>query len=211
MNKTKIEWTDYTFNPITGCLRGCLWCYAERLYKRFGRSFMPQFHPKRLNEPLKISTPLLIFLCSVADFFASWTEEIWRQEVYKIIEKCPQHIFQVLTQDPQNIIRADLPSNLWVGTTVRNQKETKRISDLRNAQSSVKFVSFEPILEEINADLKKIQWIIIGAMTGPLRNKYKPEKRWIEKLIKQAEAEDIPVFIKNNINWKEKIQEFPKY
>ena len=212
MNITKIEWTDLTWNPISGCIRGCKWCYAEKIYHRFGRSFDPKLHTERLEQPLKIKKSSKIFTCSVADFYASWTKIGWRKRVYDIIDQCPQHVFQILTQDPQNINRKlNIPSNVWTGTTVRTQKETSRIDLLRDAKSTIRFVSFEPFLGEIETDLTDIQWVIIGAMTGPLRRKHKPEKEWIRKLIKKAKESDIPAFIKDNVEWEKKIQEYPKY
>jgi len=210
MNNTKIEWCDYSWNPITGCLRKCIWCYAERLYHRFHRSFKPEFHPERLNEPLKIRKPAKIFTCSVADFFAVWTREEWRQEVYQIMNRCPQHVFLVLTQDPQNIPdNPDLPKNIWVGTTVRDQSEIVRVDIVKKKDIPTKFVSFEPLLGNIEADLSGIQWVIIGAMTGVLRNKYKVKEEWVDHLVHQAREKNVPVFIKDNLSWKESIKEFP--
>ena len=211
MNTTKIEWTDFTWNPISGCLRNCPWCYAKKIYHRFGRSFEPAFHPEKLLEPLKMKKDAKIFTCSVADFFALWTLEKWRQAVYGIMKECPQHIFQVLTQDPQNINKSDaIPENVWVGTTVRNQDEVRRIEILKQARAKTKFVSFEPLTSEIKAELSGIDWVIIGAMTGPMRNRYKPEKEWVDRLINIAQAFSIPIFLKDNLKWNNEIKEFPK-
>jgi len=211
MNKAKIEWTDYTWNPISGCLRNCPWCYAVRIYHRFGRSFRPTFHSEKLLEPLKIKKSAKIFTCSVADFFASWTLEEWRQAVYEIMRKCPQHIFQILTQDPQNLNKSDsIPGNAWIGTTVRNQQEVRRIEILKEAMVNTKFVSFEPLMGEIKAELDGIDWVIIGAMTGPLRNRYKLKKEWVDRLISMTKANSIPIFLKDNLNWKTDKKEFPR-
>jgi len=119
MNNTKIEWTDRSWNPYTGCLRNCEWCYAKQIYHRFGRSFEPHFHPEKLDEPIKLKKASKIFTCSVADFFANWTKAEWIRAILRVMGQCPQHIFQVLTQDPQNIDGIyDLPLNLWVGMTL---------------------------------------------------------------------------------------------
>lgn len=211
MNNTKIEWTDFTWNPYTGCLRNCEWCYAKRIYHRFGRSFEPQFHPEKLGEPISLKKASKIFTCSVADFFANWTKPEWIRAILRVIKQCPHHIFQVLTQDPQNIDSIyNLPLNLWVGTTIRNQKETTRIDFLRNSNAKVKFISFEPLMGAVDTDLMGIDWVIVGAMTGHLRRKYEPHREWITKLIDQTREMNIPIFIKDNIHWDEEIKEFPK-
>ena len=163
-----------------------------------------------MNEPLKIRKPVKIFTCSVADYFAVWTREEWRQEIYKIMNRCPQHVFLVLTQDPQNIADIpDLPKNIWVGTTVRDQSEIERIEVLKKKTISIRFVSLEPLLGNIETDLSGIQWVIIGAMTGVLGNKYKVKEEWVEHLVHQAREKNVSVFIKDNLNWKESIKEFP--
>lgn len=212
MNNTKIEWTDFTWNPISGCLRNCPWCYAKKIYHRFGRSFEPTFYHEKLKEPLRIKKPKKIFACSVADVFAIWTKESWRQAVFKIMRECPQHIFQILTQDPQNINKSGpLPENAWIGTTVRNPREVGRIEILKQARARTKFVSFEPLMSEIKAELCGIEWVIIGAMTGPMRNRYKPEKEWVDQLITNAKTHSIPIFLKDNLSWKPEQKKFPRH
>lgn len=212
MNKTKIEWTDYTWNPITGCLHGCWYCYAKKLFTRFGRSFEPIFHPERLNEPLELKIPSKIFCCSVSDLFAPWTNPEWREQVLKIIEKSQSlglgHIFQLLTKQPQFIdFNYKFPDNVWVGVTVTNKTEVVNIDLLKRVNAKVKFVSFEPLLDWISPNLNGIDWIIIGKLTGSKKVKLDP--LWVRHLIKAARNKGIPIFVKNNVGWKEKIQEFP--
>jgi protein gp37 len=208
MNRTKIEWTDYTWNPITGCLHNCWYCYAKKMFTRFHRSFEPTFHPERLNELEKLKKPSKIFVCSVADLFAEWTKSEWVLQVLMEMKKYPQHIYQLLTKQPQNIAKEiNFGDNVWIGTTVTKQTECVNIEEILQVQSGVRFVSFEPLLEEINCDLEGLDWIIVGKLTGS--KKIPLQKEWVEKLIKQARELKTPIFIKNNVNWVEKIQEFP--
>jgi protein gp37 len=214
MFKTKIEWTDYSWNPITGCLWDCWYCYAKKLFTRFHRSFKPQFHPERLDEPSKLKKPAKIFCCSVSDLFAYWTKEDWRHAVLERIKKYstekPFLTFQLLTKQPHNIDRNyKFPENTWVGATITEQDEIWKIEDLKKINAKIKFVSFEPLLGEIQTDLKGIDWIIIGKLTGS--KKIPLKKEWVENLIRQAKKSEIPIFVKNNVKWGKKIQEFPQW
>lgn len=214
MNRTKIEWTDYSWNPITGCLHGCWYCYARKLATRFPKvfpnGFEPTFHPERLKEPWELKKPSKIFVCSVADLFAPWTPFMWRVQVLEAIEKCPiRHTFQLLTKNPELIYDYEFPENVWVGATVTNYWEREKIDDLREVNAKIKFVSFEPLLSNFpDLDLHDIQWVIIGKLTGS--RKVKLEKWWVEDLIQKARSQNIPIFVKNNVGWPVKIQEFPK-
>jgi len=210
MNKTKIEWTDYSWNPITGCLHNCWYCYAKKLFTRFHRSFEPEFHPERLKELEKLKKPSKIFVCSVADIFAEWTNQEWTRQVLNEINKYPQHEYQLLTKQPQDIKITYNLKNCWVGVTINHQEELWKLNSLKILDCKFKFISFEPLLEYIfitNEVLKDIDWIIIGKLTGS--KKVQLQKEWVEQIIKQARKNDVPIFIKNNVNWKRKIQEFP--
>ena len=137
--KDTIGWCDYTFNPITGCLGGCPYCYARAIYKRFKKSFKPEFHPDRLNEPMKLKIPSRIFVCSVSDFWGKGVKPIWREEVYNIIKACPQHTFFILTKQPQNIDNYDrIPGNVWVGVSVSDSSDDWRIEKLRQNKRLLK-------------------------------------------------------------------------
>jgi len=212
MFKTKIEWTNYSWNPITGCLHNCWYCYAKKLFIRFHRSFEPIFHPERLKEPWKLKKPSKIFVCSVADLFASWTPREWTAQVFDSMLWCPtKHTFQMLTKNPERInlgeIRPKYPSNLWFGATVSTQEECWRIDALRQVDGN-RFVSFEPLLGEIEPDLHNIDWVIIGKLTGSKKVKLKPE--WLTSILDEAHREQIPIFEKNNLGLDLPIQEFPK-
>lgn len=211
MNKTKIEWTDFTWNPITGCDYGCWYCYAHKMFTRFHRSFKPMFHPERLNELSKLKKPSKIFCCSVSDIFADWTKPEWRNSVLNEISKYPQHTFQLLTKQPQNIHIKPL-DNVWVGTTITNNAEMSNLRYLVDNYAGFKFLSFEPLLAPITFHtihpLEQIDWIIVGKLTGS--KKVPLDTDAVEYIIKEARARNIPLFLKNNLNWSKKIQEFPK-
>ena len=218
MNKTKIEWTDYSWNPIVGCKHGCWYCYAKKLTQRFKKNFPngfePTFHPERLKEPLELKKSSKIFVCSIADLFAPWTPNEWKVEVLKSIEMCPiKHTFQLLTKNPEDISDDHaFPDNIWLGVTVSTQEETWRIEELKKKLCNTLFVSFEPLLGKIKPDLNGIQWVIIGKLTGSKRVKLQDE--WVDTIFKEARHLGIPVFMKNNLisdyhglYW---MQEFPE-
>jgi len=213
MNKTKIEWTDYSWNPIVGCKHGCWYCYARRLAKRFPKNFPngfePTFYPERLDQPTKVKKPSKIFVCSISDLFAPWTRKKWREAVLKAIKECPvKHTFQLLTKNPEWIGNYKFPDNAWVGTTATQLSERHNIKEIKNINARVKFVSFEPLLGSFrNLDLNGIDWVIIGKLTGSKKIKLDPF--WVSYLIMEARQHDIPLFLKDNLNWHEKIQEFP--
>lgn len=212
MNRTKIDWTDYTWNPITGCKHGCWYCYAYKMFERFHRSFEPEFHPERLGELDKIKKPCRIFVCSVADLFAEWTKPAWRRGVLeRITDPKYKHItFQLLTKSPERITINNV-NNIWVGVTVTNQSEIWLIQDLIKNYEGLKFVSFEPILGEIQVPdsfWEHIDWAIVGKLTGS--GKVKLDKKWVESIDKQCrKAGGIPTFLKNNLKLDYIRQQWP--
>jgi protein gp37 len=228
MNKTKIEWCDYTWNPVTGCLHGCPYCYARRIANRFtgGKAFpngfAPTFHPDRLSEPSKIKSPSKIFVGSMADLFGEWN---WVHKdsniesngkgvinsVLYAVRNYPQHTFIFLTKNPKRYKEFVFPENAWLGTTAENmQKAKEKIPELWSARAKVKFVSFEPMLEPLKIGISPgyIDWFIVGAQTGQKAIKPKPE--WIESLIEQCRTSNTPLFLKDNLKWPEEIKEWPK-
>lgn len=219
MNRTKIEWTDFSWNPVTGCLHGCWYCYAiklaQRFKKNFPRGFEPTFYPDRLKEPWKRKKPAKIFVCSIADLFASWTPEKWRDFVLFSAWSCPvKHEFQFLTKNPELIPNISYPENFWMGTTVTGENEDWRnIEEIKKIRAGVRFVSFEPLLGAlpIGEDLKGLNWVIIGKLTGS--RKVKLDSAWVNRILNRALQHGIPVFMKNNLKPEypeELIQEFPK-
>lgn len=206
-HKTKIEWTDYTWNPVTGCKHGCPYCYARKISNRFYGNFEPTFHPERLKEPYNLKKPSKIFVVSMGDLFGDWVPITWIKEVIKVAEQNPQHTFQFLTKNPFRYTNFNFPKNCWLGTTVNTKDDEKRIPEL-NSMSGINktFISFEPLLGEINYP-PICSWIIIGAQTNP---EIQPKKEWVQKLIDEAWKRNIPVFLKDNLNWEEKIKQFPE-
>ncbi len=238
MSRTKIEWTDFTWNPVTGCLHRCPYCYGEKIAKRFKKlypnGYKPTFHPERLREPFKVSRNFrsrnpnlsegaaMIFTVSMGDLFGSWMLEDRRFWVYSVFNTIwdiyrsspllwPRHQFQILTKAPQNIefLLVDrIPPNVWIGTTVEDQSKTWRIEHIQNLKHhGIKFVSFEPLLGPIEVDLSGIDWVIIGAQTNPYRP---PDPGWVQGLIVRAKDAGAAVFLKDNLRWPFKIQEFPE-
>ena len=215
-NRTKIEWTDRVWNPITGCLHDCWYCYAKKMFTRFHRSFEPTFYPERFYCGSKLKEGTKIFVCSVADLFASWTPKEWREMVLYEIQK-PEYnhlTFQLLTKNPENI-RLKAKSNIWIGTTITKQEELINMLDLTRNYEGYKFLSFEPILESISftqANMEYcleygIDWVIIGKLTGS--KKIELQNWWIDSLINTCRNYNIPIFLKDNLKWHVKIQEFP--
>jgi len=211
VNRTRIEWTCYSWNPITGCLHGCWYCYARKLAQRFPKvfphGFEPTFYPERLKEPWEVKKPSKIFVCSIADLFAPWTPVEWRDQVLNSIFNCPiKHTFQLLTKNPENIPPIEFPENVWLGATVSTQEEDWRIDALTKVDG-YRFISFEPLLGPIHNLTLDVDWIIIGKLTGSKRVKL--QSWWVQDLLDAARNWEIPVFIKNNVHWPVKIQEFP--
>jgi len=223
MNRTKIEWTDYTWNPIVGCYH---WadvcsvgnvCYARKQAKRHRQrcqlcyEFTPHMHPERLEEPYRVKKPSKIFVCSMGDLFGEWVPKYRIEEIIKVAEDNPQHIFQFLTKRPDRYEEFSFPENCWLGTTVNEQFEVFRILHLTESNNkNIKFVSFEPLKGEIRMLFPDpdhvVDWVIIGAQTNP----YKPPKpEWVRNLIQQARSIGAAVFLKDNLRWPVKIQEFP--
>jgi len=300
MNKTKIEWADYTWNPVTGCLHNCTYCYARRIANRFkgwtdsegdthydtilttdnpirelqeplyiapkerlGKwpkapypyGFIPTFHRYRLDEPQKVKTPSKIFSVSMGDLFGNWVPDEWIDEVFTACFNADWHTYYFLTKNPARYERAiarydgeergfdiEVWDHIWFGATVTCQEDTDRLADLMKFREGRKFASIEPLLGPMDIrrylqgrwspDYEKrcwhliqkydgrvtdatsvilkprLDWIIIGAQTGPGAKPPKPE--WVQDIIDQCRAAGVPVFLKDNLKWPVKIQEWPE-
>lgn len=219
MNRTKIEWCDYTWNPFTGCKTGCWYCFARRMATRFHRSFEPMFHPERLNEPLAVKKSSRIFVCSTADLFGPWVEEEAQRRILEICAAAIWHTFLFLTKWPGHMACApDFPPNSWAGLTLtgnRHPDADRRMLALFEQVEAPHFISFEPLLglppDELN--LWHIQWVIIGALTGLGASRYAPTPARIETILEAADRYGIPVFMKGNLRpyWPGELrQEWPK-
>lgn len=221
MNKTKIEWTDYSWNPIKGlCPVKCWYCYARSLYKRF--KWDPElaieyslFEIYKKEWPKK---PSKIFVCSTIEMFHPEIPEDWRDEIFETIKEFPQHTFQILTKLPQNIDRP-MPDNVWLGVTIDSfdEEEIERSWGLVDAKAKTKFISFEPLLENPRINhIYIFDWVIVGRLTGKFKDLdvdcFYPKRRWIEEIVEIYQKYGIPIFLKDNLKeiWGEPlIQEFP--
>lgn len=224
MNKTKIEWTDYTWNPITGCKTGCGYCYGRRIRKRFHPD-APwdeiMYFDERLDEPIKLKKPSRIFVCSMSDLFGKWISGAFREYIFDTIRRCPQHTFQFLTKYPLRYCDFAFPGNCWIGITHTGETPEGYIYDGKMDSKVIiafekhknTFLSCEPLLGDSISIPTSCKWVIIGAMTGPRSESYQPRIEWIENILSQAIKLNIPVFMKNSLKkvWKSGLrQEFPE-
>lgn len=183
MASSKIEWTDSTWNPLTGCTKvseGCENCYAERMAKRLHAMGNPNYrnefeltlHPDTLELPLKWKTPQMIFVNSMSDIFHEGVPKEYILQIFAVMEKANWHIFQLLTKRSKRLLELSdeliWPQNVWMGVTVENERHVNRIVDLQKTGALVKFISFEPLLGAITKpNLKGIDWAIVGGESGP--------------------------------------------
>jgi protein gp37 len=300
MNKSKIDWCDMTWNPVTGCLHNCKYCYAARIANRFSGcdihkpnshnieiidgkdylkntvaielyepltkngkiapypiGFKPTFHRYRLNEPKQKTKGRKIFVCSMADLFGEWVPDTWIEEVLKTCESTPQHTYMFLTKNPKRYGQLNSKNhlynwdfakdNMWLGITVTKQDDLNRLKHLPYGNTNT-FISVEPMQSEIDLSWyipqkdttykcsycgyhanyfshhcqycgkeggysgsfrkQPINWIIVGAQTGP--GAISPKKEWVQSIIDQSKKAGIPIFLKDNLNWDKKNQEYPE-
>ncbi len=210
MNRTGIDWCDYTDNPVTGCLgpdgEPCPHCYAQKIAERFRGSkawpqgFKPTFHPERLNDPAKIKKPQTVFICSMADLFGDWVPDEWIREVMNACGRAPQHTYIFLTKNPERYLRLKASlfmGNKWFGTTVTSQEDYHRVMAIRSLPEWVnRFISFEPLLGELDLDLDGIKQVIIGAQTNPT---IEPDHFWIAEIEQEADRVGAKVFCKDSL------------
>jgi len=218
MRKSKIEWTEQTWNPSAGCTKissGCKNCYAETMAKRLhgtgavgyenGFKFNPV--PSRLNVPLKRKKPTVYFVNSMSDIFHENMPEEYLDRIFEVIENTPHHTYQILTKRADRMYdyfsKKPVPSNVWLGVTVENKQQgLPRIDKLRHLKAKVLFLSVEPLLEDLGAmNLTNIDWVIVGGESG---HKARPmDKEWVKNIKKQCEIEGIAFFFKQWGTWGE--------
>ncbi len=204
MNKTRIEWCDFTINPVKGlCPMACPYCYARRMYKRFKWNPEIRMEPDWMEELPK--KPARVFLGSTMELFGDWVEEWMWDSIWQYVNDFPQHTFIFLTKMPQNL-PGEFPKNCWVGVSATNDKMfTEACVHLQQIHATVKFVSFEPLIGHIGDFhylpllLKaSVQWVIIGAQT-PYSAKTAPRISWVKEIVEAADQAGVPVFLKQNI------------
>jgi protein gp37 len=208
--KSSIEWTDTTWNPVTGCSKvssGCKYCYAERMAKRlqameqarYKNGFQVTLHHDLIEQPLRWQKPRVIFVNSMSDLFHEDIPLEFIQQIFATMEKCPQHIFQILTKRSQRLRElAHLlpwPENVWMGVSIENTSTLYRVHDLQHVLSCVRFLSCEPLLGPLNPmPLEGIHWVIVGGESGPGARPMRTE--WVEAILQQCQEQDIPFFFK---------------
>ena len=215
MQETKINWTDSTWNPLSGCQAvsaGCKYCYAESLAENkrgtaaFPNGFELTLRPWKLNEPRRLKQPSLVFTNSMSDLFQKEVPDDYRDKVFATIQAFPQHRFQVLTKRPEiarDYFRArDVPSNVWLGTTIEHQLTVKRADILRDIDAPVRFISAEPLLGPIKIDLTEIHWVIGGGESGAhLSDKRIRQQRAMVRLGDRSKGEPLWVPRDDRIEW----------
>ena len=217
MQKTKIEWVKnpdgsqgYTWNPIKGyCPHDCPYCYAHRLYNRFGWDKTLRFDFPELYRLDTIKEPSRIFVGSMIDIYHDSIVERWTRTIIVISRDYPQHTFITLTKFPENLCEFNFPENWWIGITVdgtTNIEYRLHLADYFMGKNK-RFISFEPILNAsvTQIGIKYMDWIIIGGkFPGPVH-----KKEWIDDIIRRADDFGIPIFIKDNANYSIERKEFP--
>ena len=210
MKATKIEWTEATWNPTSGCTKissGCKNCYAERMAKRlqamgvdkYKDGFELRMHPEVLSEPYSWRNPRTVFVNSMSDLFHENMPFDFIEKVFKVMNENPIHTFQVLTK------RADILSqysnrlkwtkNIWMGVTVESQDYISRIDSLRKVKANVRFLSIEPLLGRIeNLNLDNIDWVIVGGESGPGARTM--DESWVLEIKEQCIKQSTPFFFK---------------
>jgi len=200
--QSTIEWTEQTWNPTTGCTKispGCKHCYAEVMAGRLQAMGTPGYEngfgltllPERLLQPLRRKKPTIYFVNSMSDLFHEDIPDQFLDRVFEIIRLSPQHTYQILTKRaerlPQYFKHRDCPKNVWLGVSVEDQRYgVPRIDYLRQVDAHIRFLSVEPLLEDIGKiDLSGIHWVIVGGESGPKARPMKPV--WVENVKKQAD------------------------
>jgi protein gp37 len=202
---TSIEWTERTWNPVTGCSKvsqGCKHCYAERIADRFwgDRPFAEvQCHPERLTHPKSIRKGSMFFVNSMSDLFHPDVPEDFIRSVFAVIAECPQHTFQVLTKRSERLAQLahhlPWPQNLWMGVSVEDQRVTDRIDHLRAVPAAVRFLSLEPLIGPLeDLDLDGMHWVIVGGESGPGARPMKAS--WVKSIRRQCRTARVPFFFK---------------
>lgn len=234
MQNTKIEWCDATWNPVTGCLHGCEYCYARRIANRFGHGksdgtihclgepmgypvfgdddridpypfrFDPTFRRYKLDEPQHWKKPRTIFVCSMADLFGEWVPDEWIKTVFSACRAAPQHRYLFLTKNPVRYMKLAeinaLPAGegFWYGSTTTGPDMPFWWSKHHNT-----FVSIEPLMEPFGRTgddaIKKVDWIVMGAMTGPSAKEHPTKLEWVQDILADADAAGVPVLMKGSL------------
>jgi len=210
MAQSKIEWTESTWNPVTGCTKvspGCRHCYAETMARRlqamgqlnYVDGFKLRLHEHMLERPLAWKKTRVIFVNSMSDLFHEKVPEDFIKRAFSVMQQAHWHQFQVLTKRAERLSevapRLEWPDNIWMGVSVESAPYTPRIDHLRETGAAVKFLSLEPLLGPIpKLDLAGIDWVIVGGESGPRARPM--DQDWVEDIRDQCQAAEVPFFFK---------------
>jgi len=213
---SRIEWTERTWNPTVGCTKvspGCKHCYSEVMSKRlramgtpgYEKGFDLQLLPQRLQNPLLRKKSTVYFVNSMSDLFHEDIPDSYIEKVFEVIEKTPQHTYQILTKRAERMAQffstRSVPKNAWMGVSVEDKEYgVPRIEHLRKVAASIRFLSVEPLLEDIGKlGLKGIHWVIVGGESGP---KARPmQQSWVDAIRFQCEEQNVAFFFKQWGGW----------
>lgn len=216
MSQSRIEWTEATWNPTVGCTKisaGCKHCYAEAMAVRLHAMGTPGYEngfkltilPDRLSEPLRRKKPTVYFVNSMSDLFHKSIPDSYIDQVFDVIARSPQHTFQVLTKRAERMAQyfrnRIVPPNAWLGVTVEDRKDgVPRIDKLREIDATIRFLSVEPLLEDIGEiNLTDIHWVIVGGESGSRARPMRPE--WVDPIRQQCEESGAAFFFKQWGGW----------
>ena len=208
--RSNIEWTEMTWNPVTGCTKisqGCKHCYAERMARRleamgsdrYRNGFNVTLHPDLLDVPRRWRQARIVFVNSMSDLFHDDIPLAYIQRVFATMRDCPHHTFQVLTKRSERLAelapQLPWPRNVWMGVSVEDARVIHRVADLQSVPAAVRFLSLEPLIGPLDAlPLEGIHWTIVGGESGP---KARPlRKEWVTSIFRQCRAARVPFFFK---------------
>jgi protein gp37 len=210
MGKSKIEWTESTWNPVSGCTkisRGCDNCYAERMAMRlkamgtrgYENGFDVTMHPHTLEKPLKMKKPQVIFVNSMSDIFHEKIPDAFIFQIFEVMNKAHWHTFQVLTKRPKRLAKLadnlNWTDNIWMGVTVEANEYVDRVDYLRDCPAKIKFLSLEPLIDSVDKlDYTGINWVIAGGESG--YGARVMQKEWVLEIRDRCKNEHIDFFFK---------------
>lgn len=207
---SSIEWTEMTWNPVTGCIKisqGCKHCYAERMARRlhamgsdrYRDGFKLTLHRDLLDVPKRWKKPRVIFVNSMSDLFQEAVPDVFIRQVFQTMQDCPQHTFQILTKRSERLRvlgqALPWPSNVWMGVSVEDARVIERVRDLAAVPAKVRFLSCEPLIGALDAlPLRGIHWVIVGGESGVGARPMRAE--WVESIHQQCRRAKVPFFFK---------------
>ena len=210
MAKSSIEWTELTWNPVTGCNKlspGCKFCYAEIMSKRlhamgvekYKSGFSIRTHPETLNVPFTWKKPRIVFVNSMSDLFHDLVPLDFIKAVFEVMNLTPQHTYQVLTKRAERLLeisdQLNWTENIWMGVSIENQDYAYRADFLSKTSATTKFLSIEPLIGKIEQiNMKGIDWVIVGGESGHKARFIKID--WIEKIQNLCKRLEVPFFFK---------------